>query len=433
MSVITLYLISIYSLIPVTANDHYLSDSLASQAEEWLLVDTLDLNLSSPCYDVSFYQDDIIFLKPGEAINYRTPLDQADPASAKPLFANKQFFGSPASFSFLANYSKGYYTRSLKNGKYGSLGKIFEMSIEDQKVFDLRQLSFTADLYRYIHPAVSSNDSVMVFSSDRLPTSGGLDLFVTKNTADGWSAPISLGEEINSNGHEKFPFLDRENNLWFSSTGHSGYGGYDIFFCPFNGQSWDHPRNLGRSFNGPDNELGICFHPENQVALFSRTDPSGSGGVALRVSLKKASITDSVMEEASPRTISLILQTLADPAIQSINRPQAEPKKEPVQPPIRNENQEPELQSVPDLVTFRVQIKSSDKAESTPSVSIAGKSYITNEYYYKGSFRITIGQFETVVEANAFRLQCKKAGFEQAFVAAFRGNKRETNPSVFKQ
>ena len=433
MSLFTIYLIATYSLIPVTASDYYYSDSLGSQAEEWLLIDTLDLNLTGPCYDVGFYQDDIIFLKSGEAINYRTPIDQADPASARTLFANKQFFGSPASFSFRADHSKGYYTRSLKKEKYGTVEKIFEMSIEDQKVFDLWQLSFTADQYRYLHPAVSSNDSVMVFSSDRLPTSGGLDLFVSQNTDEGWSTPISLGKEINSSGHERFPFLDSQNNLWFSSTGHSGYGGYDIFFCPFNGQSWDHPRNLGRSLNGPDNELGICFHAEKQVALFSRTDPSGSGGMALRVSLNKASFTDSLMEEESSRTISLILQTLADPAIQSVNRPQAEPEKELEQPPVRNENQEPALQSDPDLVTFRVQIKSSEKAESTPSVSIAGKSYTTNEYFYKGSYRITVGQFETVVEANAFRLQCKESGFEQAFVAAFRGNKRETDSSVFKQ
>ncbi len=437
MSVLTSYLIAIYSLFPSIAPDSDSSDSLVPQAGIWLHIDTLDLNLTGPCYDVSFYKDDIVFLKPGEAINCLTHKDQPDPLSARPLFANKQFSGSPASFSFRGDYKKGYYTRSLKKDEYGSVEKIFEMSIEDQKVSGLRQLSFTADRYRYLHPAVSSNDSMMVFSSDRLPTSGGLDLFVTRNTADGWSAPLSLGEEINSSGHERYAFLDSQNNLWFSSTGHSGYGGYDIFVCSFNGQSWEGPRNLGRTVNGPDSELGICFHPDKQVALFSRVDPSGSEGMAIQVSLNETTFIASAMEGVSARTISLIMQTLADSTIQTVNRAQAEPKKEVVQPPpppVRNENPEPKiLADPPRRITFRVQIKSSEKAESTPSVSIAGKSYTTYEYYYKGSYRITVGQFETVMEANAFRLQSKESGFEQAFVAAFRGNTRETDPSVFKQ
>lgn len=433
MSVLTSFLIGIYSFFPAAASDSYCSDSLALQAEEWLLIDTLDLNLTGPCYDVGIYRDNIIFLKPGEAINCLIPLGQADPANARPLFANKQFSGSPASFSFRGDYTKGYYTRPLKNDVYGTVEKIFEMAIEEYMVSGLRQLSFTADQYRYLHPAVSSNDSMMVFSSDRLPTSGGLDLFVTRNTPDGWSAPHSLGEEINSSGHERYAFLDSQNNLWFSSTGHSGYGGYDIFICPFNGQNWDHPQNLGRSFNGPENELGICFPPDKQLALYSRADPSGSGGMALQISLNEATSATSTMEEASSTTISMIMLKLADPVKQTVKRPQVEPKKELVQSPVIVENPEPEIQADPDRVTFRVQIKSSEKAESTPSVSIAGKSYTTFEYYYKGSYRITVRQFETVMEANAFRLQCKKSGFEQAFVAAFRGNKRETDPSVFKQ
>ena len=64
MSVLTLYLIGIYLLFPAAANDSCYSDSLAWQAEERLLIDTLDLNLTGPCYDVGFYLDNIIFLKP---------------------------------------------------------------------------------------------------------------------------------------------------------------------------------------------------------------------------------------------------------------------------------------------------------------------------------------------------------------------------------
>jgi hypothetical protein len=65
-------------------------------------------------------------------------------------------------------------------------------------------------------------------------------------------------------------------------------------------------------------------------------------------------------------------------------------------------------------------------------VVIEGSPYDTYEYYYKGAYRITVGEFETLQAANNFRLQCRRAGFNQAFVAVFRGEKRETDPSVFK-
>ncbi len=83
-------------------------------------------------------------------------------------------------------------------------------------------------------------------------------------------------------------------------------------------------------------------------------------------------------------------------------------------------------------MVFRVQIISSLYENSFPSVLIDGKSYKTYEYFYLGSYRITVGEFGTLEEANAFRIQCLNSGFKQAFVAAFKGDERETDPSVFK-
>ena len=82
---------------------------------------------------------------------------------------------------------------------------------------------------------------------------------------------------------------------------------------------------------------------------------------------------------------------------------------------------------------FRVQIISSLYENSFPIVFIEGKRYNTYEYYYMGSFRITVGEFKSLEEANAFRIQCLNSGFKQAFVAAFRDGERVTDPSVFKQ
>jgi hypothetical protein len=87
----------------------------------------------------------------------------------------------------------------------------------------------------------------------------------------------------------------------------------------------------------------------------------------------------------------------------------------------------------PNQVVFRIQILSSTQANSRSNVAIAGKSYPTWEYHYKGAYRITVGQFSSVQEAIAFSNQCRASGFGDAFVAAFRGGQRVTDPSVFRQ
>jgi hypothetical protein len=255
----------------------------------------------------------------------------------------------------------------------------------------------------------------MVFASDRLPTSGGLDLFMIRLSSTGWSTPVNLGSAINSNGHERYPFLDKENNLWFSSTGHSGYGSYDIYVCPFDGLAWEQAQNLGPSINSSMDEMGFSIHPGGQVALFSRR--SLTKGMAIRL----------LNKEAADYSIAMILQNQADPPADpaSIAQPPSEPE-----PKAKLSDQE--AVTNPQNLVFRVQILSSAKSNSTPSVLIEGSTHSTFEYFYKGAYRVCVGEFETVQAANDFRLQCRRAGYNQAFVAAFRGDKRETDPSVFK-
>ena len=129
--------------------------------------------------------------------------------------------------------------------------------------------------------------------------------------------------------------------------------------------------------------------------------------------------------------------TVAPVIVPIVQEAEPEPEPEPVlevaasEPVIEEPVPEPEPDS--DKVIFRVQILSSSKTNSNPSVTIAGTRYSTFEYFYKGAYRITVGEFATVQEASSFRTQCKNSGYNQAFVAAFRNNERETDPSVFKR
>jgi len=402
--------------------------------EELLLKDTLQLRLDAH-FEASFFEDGIIFLSTiHEDIGW-VPLDHPDISKRKVLFANGFKSHPPTGITFTGDGHACYFSSFLKIPGEFSLEKIFEMSIDSGYSSGLKQLDFTRDSCRYLHPALSRDDSILVFSSDRLPTRGGLDLFVTRKASSGWTEPEPLDPSINSGGHERYPFLDHMNNLWFSSTGHSSHGNYDIYLCLFSGGDWEPPRNLGPVVNTSLDETGFGVHSSGQVALFTRR--SSSEAVAIRIRKNEKPLENLGTKKSSARDIPMILLNLAHPPADPVNEANIETVSEPLsQPdtvsekPIANDRDEV-TDSV--KVIFRVQILSSVNANTTPSVVIEGTPYETHEYFYKGAYRITVGQFNTLKEANNFRLQCRRAGFNQAFVAAFRGEKRETDPSVFKE
>jgi hypothetical protein len=402
--------------------------------EELLLKDTLQLHLASPPFETSFFKDGIIFLSTiHEGIGW-VPLDHPDISERKALFANSLKSHRPTSITFTEDGHASYFSTMLRTPGVFSLEKIFEMSIDSSYSSGLKQLDFTHDSCRYLHPALSSNDSMLVFSSDRLPTRGGLDLFVSRRDSAGWSEPEPLDPSINSAGHERYPFLDHMNNLWFSSTGHSSDGNYDIYICPFNGKNWEPPRKLGPVVNTSQDETGFSLHSSGQVALFTRRSPSEE--VAIRIRKNEKTLENQAIKISNDWDIPMILLNLAQPPADPVNMEDVETASEPIsqadtvsEKPIASHR---DAANESQQVIFRVQILSSVSANTTPSVVIEGSPYETFEYFYKGAYRITVGKFENLQDANNFRLQCRRAGFNQAFVAAFRGEKRETDPSVFK-
>ena len=424
MGAFTSYFLHFVSLFFLASPNPILAEKDSLQNEEWLLTDTLDLHLAAPAYEVSFSREGIIFLSSVyEGLNM-VPLDQAILSNSRPLFSNDLYPYAPAGLTFSGDQQTCFATRHVEDPGGFRMEKIFGMSVANGETSGLHQLSFTLDSCRYLHPSLSSNDSLMVFTSDRLPTSGGLDLFITRLSSTGWSRPVNLGPAINSNGHERYPFLDQENNLWFSSTGHTGYGSYDIYFCPFDGLAWEQAQNLGPSINSSLDEIGFSIHPLGQVALFSRK--SLTEGMAIRL----------LNKEAADYSIAMILQNQADapaePASKALPPSEPEPKAMEDSPNEKTNVSDQEAVTDPQNLVFRVQFLSSTKANSTPSVLIEGSSHSTFEYFYKGAYRVCVGEFETVQAANEFRQKCRHAGYNQAFVAAFHGDKRETDPSVFK-
>jgi outer membrane protein OmpA-like peptidoglycan-associated protein len=125
------------------------------------------------------------------------------------------------------------------------------------------------------------NDSVIFFSSSAREGYGGYDLFYSRRNASGWSAAVNLGDQINSVFDEVTPFICLDGRtLYFSSNRLTSIGGFDIFETKFieRTNQWLSPVNLGRPLNSAGNDLFYRISSNGLMAFFSSDRKSGLGG-----------------------------------------------------------------------------------------------------------------------------------------------------------
>lgn len=118
-------------------------------------------------------------------------------------------------------------------------------------------LNINNNNYSIGHPALSLNDSVLYFASDMPGGIGGTDIYKSQLDENGnWTAPVNLGRPVNTEGNELFPYFDREGTFYFSSDGHPGFGGLDLFRCNLLVTEIE---NLGEPVNSPFDDFGIAL------------------------------------------------------------------------------------------------------------------------------------------------------------------------------
>ena len=284
--------------------------------------------------------------------------------------------------TFNSDYSIMYYTKRPSNKEPE---KIFQAKYQLAKngkrewISDSKPLGFCSDKSIYSHPALSADGEKMVFASNRSESIGGLDLFISYKEASGWSSPINLGNLINTRGNELSPFLDQDNNLFFSSDGIEGFGGYDIYICRYNGRGWDKPANLTKMINTQDDEFAFTLSRlDGKSAFFTTRYKTGNRSPQLfkvtfrdQYALKKLTNLSNAFK--------YIAQTGLTPAEEAIpvkekqaevNLPVKEAVTEPVKPrPLPEIKQEPaklpakNTTKTSDAIIYRVQFESYSKPE----------------------------------------------------------------------
>ncbi len=136
--------------------------------------------------------------------------------------------------------------------------------------------------------SVSADGSTIIFVSDRPGGIGGTDLYISKLLKDGaYSKPKNLGNKINTTYNEFSPFIHSDGKtISFSSEGHKGMGGYDIFSIDFDletGEVKGEPRNEGYPINSAGDEIFFVWSADNRRAYFSSSREGGLGDKDLYV------------------------------------------------------------------------------------------------------------------------------------------------------
>jgi len=133
-------------------------------------------------------------------------------------------------------------------------------------------------IFNETHASFSPDGKILYFTSDRKGGYGGLDIYRSELTAQGWGTPVNLGPTINSPYNEETPFVTPDSRrLYFSSQGHYNMGGYDIFMSDQDehGQ-WLPPVNIGYPINTPDDDL-FYFPIDAGSAAYQARFTGGSG------------------------------------------------------------------------------------------------------------------------------------------------------------
>ena len=198
---------------------------------------------------------------------------------------NKKYHEGPLCFNI--DGSRVYFTRNnMSNGK----NRRDQNGIQNLKIYvaDVSQegewenemeLSINSKDYSVGHPSISSDGKYLFFASDMPGGFGGADIYKMEILQDGsFGKPENLGEMINTEGQEMFPWISNEGVLFYSSDGHVGLGGLDVYvMIPDKNGDFKKRVNVGKPVNSSKDDFALIMNPDNTTGYVSSNRDTGSG------------------------------------------------------------------------------------------------------------------------------------------------------------
>lgn len=172
-----------------------------------------------------------------------------------------------------------YLTQCISDPSYPRYATIVKSPRSDAAWGKATKIDITRDtLSSYAHPAISPDGEWLYFTSDMPGGKGGLDIWRIRLTSAGLGGVENLGEPINTEGDEMFPTFRQNGDLYFSSNGHPGMGGLDIFIASTDKNTkrykLEHP---GYPLNSQGDDFGMTFEGPHNRGFFSSNRGDGRG------------------------------------------------------------------------------------------------------------------------------------------------------------
>lgn len=137
---------------------------------------------------------------------------------------------------------------------------------------------FNSDEYSVGHPALGPDGKTLYFVSDMPGGKGGSDIYMAPINSDGTlGSPKRLGDNINTEGKEVFPYVASDGTLYFSSDGHQGIGGLDVFYAEASGNAFGAVNNLGSGVNSAADDFAYKYDPTTEEGYVSSNRKGGKG------------------------------------------------------------------------------------------------------------------------------------------------------------
>jgi len=261
-------------------------------------IEHLNLNTDAEDFGTSYYKDKIIFsssrtkTKTNEK-NYNwngkpfldmyiSEMDgnQLMPPTVFDKSLNSKMHDGTASFNKEGTFVAFTCNDHIEKKKDNVVGlQICFSTYKDGKWSAHEQFPLNNQAYSVGHPFLTADGNTMYFTSDMPGGYGGADIYKIKKGEDGvWNKQENLGNKINTEGLEMFPFFEENNGiLLFTSDGHFGLGGLDIFMVATNGSAYGRVYNAGVPLNTQYDDFAVIVNGTTNKGYFSSNRFGGSG------------------------------------------------------------------------------------------------------------------------------------------------------------
>ncbi|GGW57934.1 outer membrane protein OmpA-like peptidoglycan-associated protein [Winogradskyella epiphytica] len=185
--------------------------------------------------------------------------------------------GKTMFFSRESYYEKDYEKDSLSTTRFSQI-YLYKATKVGNDWDTVESLPFNSENYTVKNPSVSSDGKTLYFSSNMPGGFGSYDIYKAPINDDGTvGEPVNLGQKVNTEGQEMFPYISSDNTLYFSSTGHLGLGGLDVFYTKEIDGKFAPIRNAGIPINSNSDDFAFTIDEETGEGFVSSNRAGGKG------------------------------------------------------------------------------------------------------------------------------------------------------------